>query len=246
MKKLLALVSRNLKEILRDPLSLIFCLAFPVVMLVLMQIIFSNMQIVPDNFKIQNYASGICVFGFTFVSMFVSLQIASDKNTSFIKRLNIAPTNKFCYYLSFVLSSIPIAFAQSILFFAIALLFGLPFGINLLLSIIYLVPSALFYITLGILIGTICNNEKQTGPISSIFISLVGIFGGTFMPLSVLSENFAKFVNFLPFSHTVLISSQIQTLGAAAIYPHILYIAGYIAIMVLICFLIEKIKSKKN
>ncbi len=244
MKKLLVLTSRNLKETLRDPLSLIFCLVFPVVMLVLMQVIFSNMQYVPDNFKIQNYASGICVFGFTFVSMFVSLQIASDKNTSFVKRLNIAPTSKFCYYFSFVLSSLPLALAQSVLFFAIALLFGFSFDGKLFLSILYLVPSALFYISLGIMIGVICNNEKQTGPISSIFISLVGIFSGTFMPITVLSDSFANFINFLPFSHTVLISSEIQTLGALAIYPHILFIAVYIVLFAAISFVIEKIKDK--
>ena len=244
MKKLLSLTSRNLKETLRDPLSLIFCLAFPVVMLVLMQLIFSNMQYVPDNFKIQNYASGICVFGFTFVSMFVSLQIASDKNSSFIKRLNVAPITKFSYYFSFVLSSLPLAISQTVLFFAIALLFGFPFDAKLFLSILYLVPSALFYITLGIMIGIICSNEKQTGPISSIFISLVGIFSGTFMPITVLSENFAKFVNLLPFSHTVSISSEIQSLGASAIYPHVFFIIGYIILFVAINFVVQKIKDK--
>lgn len=94
MKKLGALISRNLKETLRDPLSLIFCLAFPVFMLVLMQLIFSGMEFVPENFKIENYANGICVFGFGFVGMFVAMQIASDKNSSFIKRLNVAPPPK--------------------------------------------------------------------------------------------------------------------------------------------------------
>lgn len=245
MKKLLALTTRNLKETLRDPLSLIFCLAFPVVMLVLMQIIFSNMQSIPDNFKIQSYASGICVFGFSFISMFVSLQISSDKNTSFMKRLNIAPINKWCYYFSFVLSSIPLAIIQSVLFFATSLFFGFPIDINILLSIVFLVPSALFYITFGIMIGAICVNEKQTGPVSSIFISLVGIFSGIFMPLNMLSEQFANFVNLLPFSHTVLISAEIQTLGAAAIYPHILFVVEYTILFALVTIIIEKIKSKQ-
>ena len=191
MNKLVSLIKRNLKEMLRDPLSIIFCLIFPIAMLVLMQAIFINMEYVPDNFKIESYASGICVFGYTFISMFVAMQISSDKNTSFIKRLNIAPMNKFLYYFSFVCSSLPLVLAQTILFFLIALIFGFPFSVNLILSIIYLLPSALFYICLGVLIGIICNNEKQTGPISSIFISLVGIFGGIFMPLTALSESFA-------------------------------------------------------
>lgn len=245
MKKLLALTNRNMKEMLRDPLSIIFCLAFPILMLIMMQCIFLNMEHTPDNFQIQNYASGICVFGYTFIAMFVALQISSDKNTSFIKRLSIAPTSKFTYYLSFVCSALPLAIAQTILFFAIALIFKFQFNSNLILSIIYLIPSALFYICLGILIGIICKNEKQTGPISSIFISLAGILGGVFMPISTLSNGFSTFVNILPFSHTVSIAAELQTIGAKAIYPHILYILGYTVVCILISFLIEKIKSKK-
>ncbi|MCI6542577.1 MAG: ABC transporter permease [Firmicutes bacterium] len=245
MKKLFALTKRNLKEMLRDPLSIVFCLIFPVIMLVLMQAIFMNISFIPDNFKIQSYASGICVFGYAFIGMFVSLQIATDKNTSFIKRLNIAPTKKWTYYLSFVCSSLPLAFAQTILFFAIALIFKFPFNVNLILSIIYLIPSALLYITLGIMIGIICSNEKQTGPISSIFISLVGIFGGVFMPLSSLSNGFLTFVNALPFSHTVMIASELHTIGTSAIYPHILFILGYTALFITISIIVEKIKEKK-
>ena len=245
MKKLFSLTQRNLKEMLRDPISLIFCLIFPVIMLILMQSIFSGLSFVPNNFKIENYAPGICVFGYTFICMFVALQISSDKNTSFIKRLNIAPISKFSYYFSFVLSAIPVAIAQTIIFFGIALIFKFPFNAKLLLSIIYLLPSAMFYICLGIMIGIICNNEKQTGPISSIFISLVGIFGGVFMPISNLSKGFASFVNILPFSHTVLIASEIQTAGASAIYPHILYILGYTAICVVVSFAASQIKQKR-
>lgn len=245
MKKLFALTKRNLKEMLRDPLSIVFCLIFPVIMLVLMQAIFMNISFIPDNFKIQSYASGICVFGYAFIGMFVSLQITADKNTSFIKRLNIAPTKKWTYYLSFVCSSLPLALAQTILFFAIALIFKFPFNVNLILSIIYLIPSALLYITLGIMIGIICSNEKQTGPISSIFISLVGIFGGVFMPLSSLSNGFLTFVNALPFSHTVMIASELHTIGTSAIYPHILFVLGYTALFITISIIVEKIKEKK-
>ena len=52
--KTLILAKRNLKEILRDPLSIIFCLIFPVIMLVLMSIIFKNIEFIPANFKIEN------------------------------------------------------------------------------------------------------------------------------------------------------------------------------------------------
>ena len=244
MKSLFALAKRNLKETFRDPLSLIFCLLFPIFMLVLIQVIFLNMQNVPQNFDIQNYASGICVFGFTFTAMFVALQIAGDKNTAFIKRINIAPTNKFVYYLSFGLSALAVAFVQEILFFAISLCFGLKFDANFWLSIIYLIPSAIMYISLGILVGIICTSEKQAGPISSIVVSLVAILGGVFMPLSALKGGFKNFVNLLPFSHSILISSQLSTVGAGCIYPHILYVIIYTILFLGLAFVIQKIKQR--
>ena len=61
MKKVIQLTIRNIKEMLRDPLSIVFCLIFPILMLVLMQSIFTNFEYIPDNFKIANYAPGICV-----------------------------------------------------------------------------------------------------------------------------------------------------------------------------------------
>lgn len=246
MKKCLILSQRNIKELLREPLSLVFCLGFPLVMLLLMQIIFANIQFVPPNFEITNYASGICVFGYTFTSLFVAMQISSDKNTSFIKRINIAPINKFNYYFSFFLSALPMILIQTVLFFLVALIFNFPFNINLILSIIYLLPSAIFYICIGILIGAICKNEKQTGPISSIFISLVGILGGVFMPINSFSGGFATFINILPFSHSVLIASELEAIGAKCFYPHIFYLLFYIVIIVAIVYIIEKVRKCKK
>lgn len=41
MKKCFILAQRNIKEMLREPLSLVFCLGFPLIMLLVMQIIFN-------------------------------------------------------------------------------------------------------------------------------------------------------------------------------------------------------------
>ena len=100
MNKLLALTKRNILELIRDPLSLVFCIAFPVVMLVFMQIMFLSIEFTPANFEIKNYAIGICIFGYTFTGMFTAMSIAGDKNTSLIKRINVSPTNKLTYYIT--------------------------------------------------------------------------------------------------------------------------------------------------
>lgn len=247
MKVCFILANRNIKEMVRSPLSLIFCLGFPIIMLLLMQLIFSNIKgDIPSNFVITNYANGICVFGYAFTSLFVAIQISSDKNTSFIKRINIAPITKFGYYFSFFISSAPIILIQTILFFLIALIFKFPFNYKFILNIIYLLPSAFFYISFGVLIGSICKNEKQSSPMISVFITLVGIFGGVFMPLDNLSSGFNTFINLLPFSHSVYIGSKLYTIGPKCIYPHIIYLLIYTLTNISIIAIIEFIKSIKR
>ena len=246
MRGLFALTKRNLKEMVRDPLSAVFCLAFPLVMLLLMQIIFINLEFVPDNFLIENYAAGICVFGYTFTALMVALQISSDKNTSFVKRINISPVGRITYIASYLLSSLPVALVQTVLFFLIALIFGYKFDANFALGIVYLIPSAIMYICFGILLGALSKNEKQTGPMSSIFISLTGIFGGVFMPVNTFTGGFATFLNLLPFAHSVQIAQELSSKGAGCVYPHILWVLGYAAVAFAAVVVTEKIKDGKN
>ena len=240
MRSLSALVKRNLKETARDPLSLIFCILFPVVMLVFMQVMFGNMEYVPSNFKLENYAPGICVFGYTFTALLTAISIASDKNTSMIRRIEIAPASRLTYLISFLVASIPVVLIQTVLFFVIAIILGLPFELNTVFAATNLLPSAIFYI----LIGVIGSNEKQVGPICSIFISLSGILGGVFMPVDMFTGSFRTFVDALPFVHAVQISGEVYSLGALNALQHILPIFTYLAVIWCAILLINRLSDK--
>lgn len=246
MRGVLALAKRNLLETVRAPLNLVFYIVLPLIMLVLMSLLLKNTQSAPPNFQIVNFASGICVFGYTFISLFVGMQIAGDKNSSFMKRINISPVSRVGYYFSYFISSLPIAAVQTALFFAVALMLGYPFGGRLLLNVLYLIPSAVFYIAVGILVGCLCGSEKQTSPISTIFISLTGIFGGIFMPTELFNGAFATIVEILPFSHSVAIGSEIYSRGASCVYPHILYLIGYTLLIVSVITVIELVRKYKK
>ncbi len=144
----------------------------------------------------------------------------------------------------FFISSFPIISAQTFLFYVPALIFGFPFDVNFVLIIIYLLPSAVFYVCIGLLIGSLCASEKMTGPMSSIFISLTGIFGGVFMPIDSFSGAFANIIELLPFSHSVRKPTAYGR--ASCIYPHILYLAAYIFLTVAIVAIIERVKALKK
>ncbi len=246
MKSLSALIKRNFLETVRDPLSLIFCAAFPLVMLIFMNVTVGNL----DGggaaiFKIDTYAPAICVFGYTFTMMFTAMQIAGDKNTSFIKRIKISPVGRVTYLMSFVFAAMPIAFLQTVLFFIVAVILKYPFNAKILLTFLYLIPSAFLYVSLGVLIGELCSDEKKTGPVCSIIVSVTSILGGIFMPVEILSGAMEKIANALPFKHSVEIASKILIDGAAAIYPNIIYVLAYAVAAWVAIFVIEKIKSTK-
>ena len=76
---------RCTKEILRDPLNLMFGLGFPIVLLLLLSAIQANVPV--SLFEIESLAPGIAVFGLSFVTLFSSTLIAKDRESALLQRL---------------------------------------------------------------------------------------------------------------------------------------------------------------
>ena len=109
--KTLVFAGRNFRELLRDPLSYIFCLGFPVIMLTVMTII--NKSIPPEAnmtiFSIENLSSGISVFGMTFVMLFTALQISKDRCGAFLTRLYASPMKPYEFIIGYTIPIMIIA-----------------------------------------------------------------------------------------------------------------------------------------
>ena len=111
--KMLSFSSRTAKEILRDPLNIVFGLGFPVVLLLLLSAIQANIPV--SLFEIQNLTSGITVFGLSFMTLFSATLIARDRESAFIKRLFTAPLTAADFICGYALPILPIAVAQSVI-----------------------------------------------------------------------------------------------------------------------------------
>ncbi|MBQ9485469.1 MAG: ABC transporter permease [Clostridia bacterium] len=242
MNKTAALVKRNLKEIIRDPLSLVFNVAFPILMLFLLGILINGFEYVPEQFLIENYSVGICVFGYTFAMLFAAMLIAEDKNAEFVNRLDMAPISKAEYVASYYLALAPVVIFQTVLFLLCSCILGLEFSVRLLIAFAYLMPSAALYVALGALIGAIVKSAKQAGPICSVIISGTSLLGGVFMPVNNLGT-FSTIVNLLPFTHSVKIATGVFGGDYGCIYPHVLWVVGYTVIVFIITVLLFKRKK---
>ena len=84
--RILNFANRNLKEIIRDPLSIIFNIGLPAVLLVLMATIDANIDDV-SIFPIQSFAPGIIVFGGSFLTMFCAILVCKDRTSAFALKI---------------------------------------------------------------------------------------------------------------------------------------------------------------
>ncbi len=120
MNRVLAFAGRNLKELLRDPLSYIFCLGFPLVMLVIMSIV--NQSIPPEAgmtiFNIEKLAGGIAMFGQSFIMLFTCLSVSKDRSGAFLTRLYASPMKSFDFIAGYTFPVLALSVIQSDITFA--------------------------------------------------------------------------------------------------------------------------------
>ena len=151
--RMLNFAKRNFKELVRDPLNLIFEIALPIFLL----IIFQQFNIPEEAYKLENFTPGIIIFGFSFITLFTGSLIAKDRESSLLIRLGTSPMKPKDYILGYILSLIPIVLIQIILFFMVAIIMGLSFNINIIYSLFISIIISIFFITIGILIGSLIN-----------------------------------------------------------------------------------------
>ena len=114
--RVMTLAKRNIKEMLRDPISIIFIIGLPLFMEVLFYLLFHEYT---SQFEMKYLAPGIVVFSQTFLTLFIGLMLAIDKNSSFLTRLYVSKAKSHEFIISYALTLVPIVLIQSILFFLI-------------------------------------------------------------------------------------------------------------------------------
>ena len=207
LSRTIILTKRNFKEILRDPLSLVFTLGMPLFMEILFYFIFHNLT---SQFEMKYLAPGIVVFAESFLSLFVGLLIALDRSTSFLTRLYVSKAKPYEFIFAYALSIVPIVFIQSLLFFLVGgIIDSSIFGIGMILAILISIVPSLFFIGLGILLGTICN-EKSIGGISSIVIAGQSVLSGMWFPIEGLNEGIVALMDALPFRNATRLVQNIM------------------------------------
>lgn len=223
--RMLTFAGRNTKEILRDPLTLLFGLGFPLILLLLLSAIQANIPV--SLFEIQSLAPGITVFGLSFITLFSSTVLAKDRGSSLLQRLYTTPLTPADFILGYTLPILPMALAQTALCYATSLLLGLDLTVNILLAILLNLPASLLFISLGLLFGSILNEKQVGGICGALLTNLTAWLSGIWFDLELVGDVFQRVAHALPFYHAVELARATLTGRYGDILPHLWWVAGY-------------------
>ena len=241
LKRISVFAARNLKEMIREPLTLIFMFAFP---LFIVALFYSLFHTAAPQFGMSLLAPGMVVFGQSFITLFLGILIASDRSSSFIIRLYTTELKPMEFLAGYEFAMIPVALLQGIVIMAEAVIIDPSFASwNILPAILIgLVPAKLF-LSFGVLFGSLCG-EKSVGGISSIVVTAQSMLSGMWYPQEGLSGAFVTLMKILPFKNAAMAVSSVAT-GAVSVentlYPTLI-VLGYAVVIWIVSVVIYRRK----
>lgn len=242
--RLLTFASRTTKEILRDPLTMFFGLGFPLVLILLLSAIQANVPV--SLFEIEHLTPGITVFGLAFMTLFSATLIAKDRETALMQRLYTTPLKAGDFILGYALPIIPIAIAQSVICYVVAIILGLKVTISILWAIMFIIPISIFFIALGLLFGSILNVKQVGGICGALLTNLTAWLSGVWFDLELVGGTFKKIANLFPFVHAVDLERAVLAGNYSDMFPHLWWVLGYAVGVVGLAIVVFLLQMKKQ
>lgn len=236
-----AFSSRNTKEILRDKINLIFGIGFPVILILLLQAIQSNIP--TEIFQIEKLTPGIAVFGLSFISLFSAILISKDRSSSLMLRLLASPMKASHFIGGYTLPLIPMSIIQIIICFAFAMLFKLELTVRLIAAIAVLIPAIFIFTGIGLICGSLLNDKQAGGICGALLTNLTAWLSDTWFDVSLVGGWFETMSNALPFIHAVKASRAALYGDISSIFPDLIWVIAYAVLLMTAAVLIF---MKKN
>ena len=223
--RLLSFSLRTTKEILRDPINLCFGLGFPLVLIALLTAIQSNIPV--PMFELSNLTPGITIFGLSFMTLFSAVLISKDRESALLQRLYTTPLTATDFILGYALPLLPMAVVQSIICYIAAYFLGLKINSSTLYAVLFIIPIALFYISLGLICGSIFNSKQVGGICGALLTNLSAWLSGIWFDVELVGGTFKKIANALPYIHAVELERAVFNGNYSDIFSHLWWVLGY-------------------
>ena len=241
---MLTFANRNRKELLRDPINLAFGLGFPLVLLLLLSAIQASIPV--PLFELPHLTPGITVFALSFITVFSATIIAKDRSSALLQRLYTTPLKPIDFILGYTLPLIPMAIVQCAICYLAALALGMPISANMMYATLSIAPIAVLYIALGLLCGSVLNDKQVGGICGALLTNLSAWLSGIWFDLDLVGGAFKKIAYALPFVHAVDMERAIIAGNFAQIFPHLWWVLGYAAVLLVAAILLFLRQMKRQ
>lgn len=199
--RLRAFIHRNVREIVRDPLTIGFGVGFPLVLLVLLGMIQRNAPV--ELFRLDRLTPGVAVFGYSFFALFSALLISRDRGSALMMRLMSSPIRPVEFLAGYALPLIPMALLQTALCFGTAFLLGMRPTVGVLRAMAALLPAAVMFIAIGLICGCALDERQVGGVCGAALTNVAGWLSGTWFDLKLVGGAFETIARALPFANAV-------------------------------------------
>lgn len=242
MMRSLVFAKRNVKELIRDPLNIVFII-FPVAFLLIFDLIRKN---APENvFQLESLTPGIAVLSLSFISLFSAVLISKDRTSLLFMRLFASPMTSKDFIIGYMLPLLPAALTQIMIVYILAIFLGLPLSINILLSIIVLIPTLFIFIAIGLIAGSLFNEKQVSGLCGGVLTNVSAWFSGAWIDVELVGGTFAVIANVLPFIHSVNIAREAINGTFSVLSPSFLINVLYAVLLVILSIVTFKGKMKE-
>lgn len=240
-----AFMKRNVKEILRDPLTIVFGLGFPLVLLFLMSAIQKKIPV--EMFTPERLTPGISVFGMSFISLFAAMLIARDRSGALLQRLYTTPMTPLDYICGYTLPMLPLAFLQTVICYLAGFTVGLEFSVNVIYSMLSSIIIAPLFISIGVICGTLLSVNQVGGICGALLTNITAWLSGIWFDLDLVGGIFAKIACALPFVYAVELQKLLLSGNAdiEQLSTHIMILIGYLLPLFVLASFVFAYKMKK-
>lgn len=223
---ILRLIERNLKLYLRDIMSVFFSFLSVILVLVMYAVFLGDNTLNNVRFQVGDIAgieelvlswllAGIVMISTVTVPLSVLSLFVEDKEKGTLNDFFTAPIPRSVLILSYLVSSIVITSLMSVINFFIGqgYLFVLGYSFLSLTAMIQIlgliVMSSTVFSTIFFYVAFLLKNERSFGSLGTIVGTLVGFFGGIYVPIGVMGSTVQTAVNLIPISHSVSLFRQV-------------------------------------
>lgn len=191
LQALVALVTVEMKKLIRHPVNLFLNLLFPALLTVVFIFTFSDPEL---GMNINSVVPGLVGYAVIFLIMTVAQSFSSERKI--LRRLNTTPMTSTEFIGSQIVSNMVIAMIQVVVVITLAYLLGFrpeSSFVGILIAVPVTAIFALSSVGLGLITATISKRPETGTGLSFLFI-LPQMFFGTFIPVSSSTQIIAQLV----------------------------------------------------